>query len=190
VDLTSYAELAVRLVNTGDAGAGRDELATTEAYQTFTADRAFLHARVTPGDLDALRQLRGELRLIFADCGASRDTAAVARLNALLARHPTHPEIARHDGQPSWHLHHAESGSAADKYAAAAVLGLTSVITELGPDRLRRCAETSCQKAYVDRTDGRSQDYCGDHGMATASVTALRDRRRSPDSGQASTAAV
>ena len=34
MDLNSYAELAVRLVNTSHAGDGRqDELATVEAYQ-------------------------------------------------------------------------------------------------------------------------------------------------------------
>ena len=33
MDLNSYAELAVRLVNTRDAGGRQDELATIEAYQ-------------------------------------------------------------------------------------------------------------------------------------------------------------
>ena len=42
MDLTSYAELAVRLVNTGDAGDGRqDEPATIEAYRALMADRAY-----------------------------------------------------------------------------------------------------------------------------------------------------
>ena len=96
MDLTSYAELAVRLVNAGDAGDGRhDELATIEAYRALMADRAYLRARIAPGDLDALRQLRTELRLIFAACIAGNDEDAAARLNALLARHPIHPEIAR-----------------------------------------------------------------------------------------------
>jgi predicted RNA-binding Zn ribbon-like protein len=187
VDLTSYAELAVRLINTGGAGDGRDdELATTEAYRALTADRAYLSARVVPGDLDALQQLRTELRLIFAACAAGRDGEAAARLNALLARHPIHPEIARHDGQP-WHLHHAESGSVADKYAAGAVLGLTRVITEFGPDRLRTCETASCRNVFVDLTAGRSQARC-DPCTANASVTTLRVRRRSQDSRRASTA--
>jgi predicted RNA-binding Zn ribbon-like protein len=187
VDLTSYAELAVRLVNTGGAGDGRDdELATTEAYRELTADRGYLHARVVPGDLDALQQLRTELRLIFAACAAGRDGEAAGRLNALLARHPIHPEIASHDGQP-WHLHHAESGSAADKYAAGAVLGLTSVVTEFGPDRLRACETASCRNVLVDLTAGRSRARC-DRCAAQASVTTLRIRRRSQDSGRASTA--
>lgn len=190
MDLTSYAELAVRLVNAGDAAdGGHDELATIEAYRALMADRAYLRARIAPGDLDALRQLRTELRLIFAACIAGDDEDAAARLNALLARHPIHPEIARHDGQ-RWHLHHAESGSAADQYAAGAVLGLTRVVTELGTDRLRRCEAASCGNVFVDLTPGRSQSHCGDRCAGTATVTALRGRRRGQETGQASHAAI
>jgi predicted RNA-binding Zn ribbon-like protein len=190
VDLTSYAELAVRLVNTGNAGDGhQDELATVEAYRALMADRAALCARVSSADLDALRELRSQLRLIFAACAAADGDAAAARLNGLLARHPIHPEIARHDGG-GWHLHHADSGSVADRYAAGAALGLTIVITNLGTDRLRRCEAPSCPQVLVDATPDRSRAYCGDRCAAKASVTALHERRRSPDSEKASTAAV
>jgi len=189
VDLTSYAELAARLVNTSVAGGGRqDELATIEAYRAFMADRAGLCARVTGADLDALRELRSHLRMIFADCAGGNGDEAAARLNALLARHPIHPEIARHDGG-TWHLHHADSGSVADRYAAGAVLGLTNVVTSLGTDRLRHCEAPSCPHVLVDLTPDRSLAYCSDRCAAKASVTALHERRRSP-SGKASTAAV
>ena len=143
----------------------------------------------SPADLDALRELRSQLRLIFAACAAADGDGAAARLNGLLARHPIHPEIARHDGG-GWHLHHAESGSVADRYAAGAVLGLTIVITNLGTDRLRHCEAPSCPNVLVDATPDRSRAYCGDRCAAKASVTALHERRRSPDSEKASTAAV
>jgi predicted RNA-binding Zn ribbon-like protein len=100
-----------------------------------------------------------------------------------------HPEIARHDGGP-WHLHHADSGSVADRYAAGAVLGLTIVVTSVGTDRLRHCEAPSCPNVLVDTTSDRSQAYCGDRCAAKASVTALHVRRRSPESEKASTAAV
>ena len=153
------------------------------------ADRAALCTRVTAADLDALRELRFQLRLIFTASAAGDGDAAAARLNALLARHPIHPEIARHDGG-TWHLHHADSGSVADRYAAAAVLGLTSVVTGLGTDRLRHCEAPNCPNVLVDMTPDRSQPYCGDRCAAKASVTALDERRRSPGSEKASTAAV
>ena len=189
MDLTSYAELAARLVNTSVAGPGhQDELDTIEAYRAFMADRAALCARVTGADLDALRELRSQLRMIFADYAGGNGDEAAARLNALLARHPIHPEIARHDGG-TWHLHHADSGSVADRYAAGAVLGLTNVVTSLGTDRLRHCEAPSCPHVLVDMTPDRSLAYCSDRCAAKASVTALHERRRSP-SGKASTAAV
>ena len=191
MDLTSYAELAVRLVNTGGGVAGDsrpDELASIESYRSLMAGHDYPAGRVVPADLDALRQLRRELRLIFgAFTGGSAEDAA-GRLNALLARHPIHPEIARHDDQ-AWHLHHAKSGSVADQYAAGAVLGLTRVVTELGAGRLRHCEAAACSNSFVDLTAAGSQSYCGDRCAATANVTALHERRRPPEAGQATTAA-
>ena len=188
MDLNSYAELAVRLVNTRDASGGRqDELATIEAYRGLMANRAALCTR--PRRLTSTRcgTVDPSSGLIFAAAPTATDGAA-ARLDALLARHPVHPEIARHDGG-TWHLHHADSGSVADRDAAGAVLGLTIVLTNLGTNRLRHCEAPSCPNVLVDTTPDRSQAYCGDRCAAKASVTALHERRRSP-SEKASTAAV
>jgi predicted RNA-binding Zn ribbon-like protein len=191
VDLISYAELAVRLVNAGGGEAGDsrpDELASIESYQALMAGCDYPRGRVSPADLEALRQLRGELRLIFSACVDDAPEDAASRLNALLTRHPVHPQIARHDDR-SWHLHHAPSGSVADQYAAGAVLGLTRVITELGADRLRRCEAAACPNSFVDLSAARSQGFCGDHGTAAAKVTALHERRRVTEAGQATTVA-
>ncbi len=191
MDLTSYAELAVRLVNTGEPGDGRpDQLATVEAYRALVADHANLSARVIPTDLDALRQLRAELRLIFMGCAADDAEGAVARLNALLARHPIHPEVARDGEGTPWHLHHANSGSAADRYAAGAIMGLAGIITMLGPDRLRTCQAGSCPDVFVDTSTRGARRFCSDRCAAKVNVTTLRRRRRSQDSDRASTAAV
>jgi hypothetical protein len=38
----------------------------------------------------------------------------------------------------------------------------------------------------VDLTANRTQSYCGDRCAGTGTVTPLRDRRRSQESGQAS----
>jgi predicted RNA-binding Zn ribbon-like protein len=193
VDLTSYAELAVRLVNTGGGGAGDsrpDELASTDSYRALMADQDYPGGLVSPADLDALRRLRADLRLIFDACVSGADEDAARWLNALLTRHPIHPEVVRHD-DGAWHLHHARSGSVADQYAAGAVLGLTRVITEHGTSRLRRCEAAGCPNAVVDLTPARSRSYCGPRCAASATVTPLHERRRAPETaGQASTAAV
>lgn len=188
MDLTSYAELAVRLVNTDVPGReDHDRLASMDTYRALTADRPQLNTRVTLGDLAALRLLRAELRLIFLAGAEGRGDEAATRLNALLTRHPVHPQIVSHDGQP-WHLHLAESGSAADQYAAAAIAGLTSLVTRLGAGRLGLCEAAACQDVFIDASTEGSRRYCSDRCAAKANVTAFPGRRRSHQAGRASTA--
>ena len=154
MDFTSYAELAVRLVNTDCPDHGhRDGLVSVDGYRRFTAGMPQLNSRVTPGDLEALTYLKADLRLIFTAAAAGRSEEVVERLNALLIRYPFHPEIAQHDGQ-SWHLHLAESGCAADKYATRAVVGLTGIVTQMGPQRLGSC-NAGTQSGSMYRLRGR-----------------------------------
>jgi predicted RNA-binding Zn ribbon-like protein len=191
VDFTSYAELAVRLVNTDCPDHGhRDGLVTVDGYRAFTAGLPELNSRVTPGDLDALNHLKADLRLIFTAAAGGNGEEAVQRLNALLIRYPFHPEIAQHDGR-SWHLHLAESGSAADKYAARAVVGLAGVVTQMGPERLGSCAGATCQGVFIDASTNRSRRFCSDRCAAKVrvNVTAFPGRGRSHDARRASTAA-
>ena len=157
MNFTSYAELAVRLVNTDCPDHGhRDGLVSVDGYRAFTAGVPQLNSRVMPGDLEALTHLKADLRLIFTSAAAGKGEEVVERLNALLTRYPFHPEIAQHDGQ-SWHLHLAESGSAADKYAARAVVGLAGIVTQMGPERLGSCADAECQGVFIDASTNRSR---------------------------------
>src|SRR5258708_19511369 len=112
VDLTSYAELAVRLVNTdvADGSSDADQLGTTDAFRAFVAGDALLSGPCTHHDLDALRILRAELSAIFA-AAAERDHAGAAdRLNALLVQYPARPNLVHPDRPPS-HLHLAKPRS-------------------------------------------------------------------------------
>jgi predicted RNA-binding Zn ribbon-like protein len=191
VDFTSYAELAVRLVNTDCPDHGhRDGLLSVDGYRAFTAGLPQLNSLVTSGDLDALSYLKTELRLIFIAAAGGKGDEVIERLNMLLIRYPFHPEIAQHDGQ-SWHLHLAESGSAADKYAARAVVGLAGIVTQMGPERLGSCAGAACQGVFIDASTNRSRRFCSDRCAAKvrANVTAFPGRRRSHDPRRASSAA-
>jgi predicted RNA-binding Zn ribbon-like protein len=100
------------------------------------------------------------------------------RLNALLVRYPVHPHIVRHDGQ-RWHMHLVESGSAADRFAAGAVAGLTGLMAEWGSDRLATCASAGCERAFIDTSPGRR--YCSDQCTSRANVRAFRSPGRSRD---------
>lgn len=189
MDLVSYADLAVRLVNTADPGPGNgDALASVEAYRGLVRDRPHLSSRVTAADLEALRLLRTELRLIFTAAASHREDEVAARLNALLTRHPIHQQITSHDGL-GWHLHLVESGSTADKYAAAAITGLTGLVIESGMRRLRVCAGSDCARVFIAGVRGPDRPYCSDRCLPGAEVHPLPTHSRSGRQDSASPAA-
>jgi predicted RNA-binding Zn ribbon-like protein len=171
VDLNSYAELAVRLVNTAGAGGeDGDRLANLDGLRALVADREHLNTGVTRNDLDSLRDLRAEFRAFFVACAEADGEDAAARLNALLIQHPVHPQLSGHDGQP-WHVHYTESGSVADKYAAGAVMGLAVRLTDVGIDRFGVCLAPGCQGVFIDTSTSNTKPYCSDRCMSRAGET-------------------
>ncbi|HTP16910.1 MAG TPA: CGNR zinc finger domain-containing protein [Streptosporangiaceae bacterium] len=185
----SYADLAVRLVNTAArADDEPDQLGTAESFRVLAADFASLAGPVTRYDLEALRQLRAELSVIFAAAAGGSQRAAADRLNALLIQHPVHPELVRHDNE-RWHVHLAGTGSVTGRYAAGAVFGLTLFVAQFGADRLGMCAIASCSRVFLDSSTNRSRRYCGEHGAARANVTAIEPGRRAGTDGPAAHAA-
>jgi len=190
VDLTSYAELAARLVNTAvRADDEPDSLGTTEAFRLLVADRPHLAGQVTRHDLDALRLLRTEFSRIFTAAAEGAEATAVELMNALLVQHPVHPMIVSHDAA-RWHVHLSETGSVADRYAAGAAIGLAILVTQLGANRLGICAIASCPGVFIDASTNRSRRYCSEHCTTrTSNVTAIRAQGRTGDTSPAATAA-
>jgi predicted RNA-binding Zn ribbon-like protein len=171
VDLASYAELAVRLVNTASLGHdGGDMLATLDGLRALVADREHLNHGVTRADLDALRVLRGEFRAFFVSCAEGNGADAADRLNALMIQHPVHPQLSGHDGQP-WHVHYTQSGSMADKYAAGAAMGLAVQLTGLGLDRFGICQAAPCQGVFIDVAPDGTRRFCSDRCATRAGAT-------------------
>src|SRR6478752_209341 len=131
VDLTSYAELAVLLINSPERLTGLEGLrALLEEGGRYRPG-----CRITRGDLDALRDLREELVTVFEAAAGGGEQDVVDRLNSLLIQHPVQPQISGHDNE-RWHLHLTEGGRMADQYAVGAVMGLATMVTDLGVDRL------------------------------------------------------
>ena len=186
MDLNSYADLAVRLVNTTKQGGhGGDGLGTVESYRVLVADRPHLAGKVTPGDLEALRLLREELGLIFVAADRGDGAQVAERLNALLARHPIHQELTSHDGQ-GWHVHLVESGSAADRHAAGAVAGLTGLVSESGTGRFGTCEAEGCGRAFIGTSPPAEKRYCSEGCKPKAKVRPLRTHGQGPRSTAAS----
>lgn len=182
MNLASFADLAVRLVNSGVCDADADPLRSCEAFRAFVAERPFLAVPVTRHDLGRLRLLRADLAEVFATAADDGGRTAADRLNALLTVHPVHPVLVQHDGEP-WHIHLSESGSMTDRYAAASVISMSLLMSQLGTDRLGICAIASCDRVYIDGSSNKSRRYCADHSAAKGNVTSLRRQRRDETAG-------
>jgi predicted RNA-binding Zn ribbon-like protein len=185
VDLASYADLVIQLVNTESSeDLRKDRLANLDDLRELLTARPHLSGRVSRQDLDAMRGLRAELRTIFEEVDRGDEASAINRLNGLLIQHPIHPQVSGHDKQ-RWHLHLTESGSVPDRYAAGAVMGLAVLITDIGIERLGVCKAPPCRHVFFDTSTNRSRRYCSERCASRANVAAYRARRRENANGQA-----
>lgn len=194
MQLSSYSELAVRLANTVAAGSDRptrpsdpspdqaaDRLGTVDDLRALLAEQPRWRRLATEDDLPRLRQVRDELRMIFGDAVEGEEAAAVKRLNVLLATARIMPQVTGHDGE-DWHLHLAEGAeTAAEGYAAAAVLGLAFYVSEHGLNRLGGCRSRPCRNVFIDVSTNRSRRYCSERCATRANVAAYRARKRAQD---------
>jgi len=171
VNLSSYAELAVRLANTVPAQGEPDPLGTATACESALGER--LTGPVTRRDLDVLQYLRTEFNAIFRAAATGNAQEAMGRLNGLLLQFPMQPEMTNHDDQ-RWHVHLASQGSVADRFASGAVIGVAITASMVGVSRLGVCAIASCHQVFVDASPGKSRRYCAEHAAARGNVSTLR----------------
>lgn len=171
MDLASYADLAIELVNTQDSSG--DALRTLDGLLALLQNKPHMSGRVTHRDLDTMRGLRAELRAVFALAAAGDEDEAMDRLNTLLIRHPVHPQVSNHDGQ-DWHLHLNEGGSIPDRFAARAAMGLAAKIGNQGLDRLGMCRADACERVFFNTTPARTRRYCDVHWSGRPGVAAAR----------------
>ncbi len=153
---------AIEVLNTWDTFAPDPELIDgPEILGRFLrwAGHPELATNVTDADVAAFRHLRSRLRAAFE---ATSEGDAVARLNQLLAEHPTVSELELVDG--AWRFQHRAS-QPADVGAALApecAIALLAVIRDRGWHRLGICAAGPCTCVYVDQSRNRSRRYCSD----------------------------
>jgi predicted RNA-binding Zn ribbon-like protein len=120
-----------------------------------------------------LQHLRSEFTAIFTAAASGDDKAAMARLNALMLQFPIQPEMVSHDDQ-RWHVHLAGQGSASDRLAAGAIIGVALTVSLVGVSRLGLCAIAACPQVFIDASPGKSRRYCADHVAARGNVSTLR----------------
>jgi predicted RNA-binding Zn ribbon-like protein len=173
VNLSSYAELAVRLANTAVQAAGEpDPLGSPAACINALGD--CLEGPVTRRDIDVLRHVRSEFQAIFTAAATGDDQRAMSRLNALLIQFPIQPEMTSHGEDQRWHVHLASQGSIGDRFAAAAIISVALTVSVVGVSRLGICAIASCPQVFIDASRGKSRRYCAEHAAARGNVSTLR----------------
>lgn len=170
MEFASYVDDAVELVNA--------DFNSLDDVMSHLGTRPWLAPRAKPGDLRAMRKLQAELSAIV-DASAAGDGQRVVRLvNEALERYPVTATLSDHDGQP-WHLHVGDSQkSVPEVLGAEALFGLAVLVSELGTDRLGRCAAPTCTGAFVDTSANHSRRYCCMRCATRTNVAAHRRRHK------------
>jgi predicted RNA-binding Zn ribbon-like protein len=175
MDFVRYAERSAGLVNA--------DLADVEALIAFLDQRNWLHDQVTDRDVSALRRFQSELRPVFEASNVGDETSVVQQLNTLLAKHPVTPYIAGHGGKDGsaadWHMHVADrQSSVAELLVAESLMGLSTLVCDLGATRLGVCDASGCEDVFVDTSPNQSRRYCSDRCSSRANVAAYRARQK------------
>ena len=184
MELASYADYAVRLVNSEQPWRGTDELTSVDAVRALFGSPSRASSLADESDLPRLRAARTRLRGVFEAAAEGDEVRGVDLLNSLMIEYPVSPLVSGHDyldedGRPRWHLHLADNApTAAANYTAVACMGLAIHLTGLGADRLGICQAPPCRNAYLDTSTNRSRRYCSDRCATRANVAAYRARKR------------
>ncbi len=170
MDFLRYAERSADLLNT--------QVTDVAALHDHLADRPWLQERCTDRDCMLLRKFQRELRPVFEASADGHTSAVIDGLNELMVRHPISPRISDHDPQ-NLHLHAAaRSASVAELIVAESLLGLATLVCDLGPSRLGRCAASPCSQVFVDTSPNCSRRYCSERCSSRANVAAYRARQK------------
>jgi len=173
MDFVRYADRSAGLVNA--------DLGDASSLISFLEDRSWLHDAVSDRDAAVLRRFVRELRPVFEASNAGDEQAVVDRLNTLLAKHPVTPHIAGHGGRGGerWHMHVADRQSTVSELLVAeSLMGLSTLVCDLGATRLGVCDASGCESVFVDTSPNQSRRYCSDRCSSRANVAAYRARQR------------
>jgi predicted RNA-binding Zn ribbon-like protein len=170
VDFIRYAESGASLLNA--------DLPDVDGLVEYLDGREWLQPQCTDRDSAQLRKFQKELRPVFEASDADDTTGVVGRLNDLLERHPGTPMISAHD-PGNLHMHVANrAASVAELLISEALLGLATVVCDLGPSRMGVCSASPCTNVYVDISPNQSRRYCSDRCSSRANVAAYRARQK------------
>ena len=102
--------------------------------------------------------------------------AAARRLNALLARHPASPHLAKEDG--IWRLHHHPADAPLlPMWTSICAEALARMIGAQAAHRLGVCNATNCDRVFADTTRNASRRFCSVACQNRTKTAAFRQRQ-------------
>ena len=170
MDFIRYAEASASLLNA--------HLADRADLVEHLAGRSWLHEQCSDRDATVLRKFARELRPVFEASDVDDSRGVIDGLNELMERHPITPRIADHD-EADLHLHVAtRTATVAELVIGESLLGLATLVCDLGASRLGVCSASPCTNVYVDTSPNQSRRYCSDRCSSRANVAAYRARQK------------
>jgi predicted RNA-binding Zn ribbon-like protein len=151
------AELVTALIGTAPrVWHGVEKLAGPEDLDALLAGLALSSGGrvLDPAQLEAVRQLRSELRTIV---DGAEEGEAIRLASALTARARASLTLT---GEERWRWTYEATGDLADELAGIAGVGLLGVLRTLGVERFRACAAPDCEGAFVDASRSGRRRYC------------------------------
>ena len=170
MDFVRYADASASLLNA--------RLADRDDLVALLVSRQWLHDQATDRDATVLRRFQRELRPVFEASDVGDVAGVIGGLNELMEKHPITPMISDHDPD-DLHLHVAtRTATVSELLIGEALLGLSTLVCDLGPTRLGVCAASKCSRVYVDTSPNQSRRYCSDRCSSRANVAAYRARQK------------
>jgi predicted RNA-binding Zn ribbon-like protein len=81
-------------------------------------------------------------------------------------------------------MHVADStSSVAELLVAESLMGLSTLVCDLGATRLGVCDASPCTNVFVDTSPNQSRRYCSDRCSSRANVAAYRARQKAVSTG-------
>jgi predicted RNA-binding Zn ribbon-like protein len=141
-------------------------------------------ASLRQADVPGFIALAKDLRAIFENLELQQIDAAARRINALLAKHPATPHLAKENGVWRMH-HHAADVAVLPMWISICAEGLARMIGAQHTDRLGLCAASKCDRVFVDTSKNATRRFCSiscQNRTKTAASRARKSRqtRRAP----------
>lgn len=169
---------AVGLANTWDLWLDDPEkLKTTEALDAFLVTQGWESLpRTDDRELEPTRQLRSELRSIFASRTAHEAAGMLAALLRGLVVEPRLTVDDPEDGGVAISFGPRDGADLTEQIRVVAGLGVAGALERWGVDRLRMCDADRCEDVFVDTSKNGRRRYCGVRCQNRINVALMRER--------------